>query len=329
MKILITGSAGYIGSCLYEALKNKYSIYAVDKDRPKIKKQKNFFLLNLLNKKKTDDLVKLVKPDLIIHLAGQSTIDHIKKKNEYKKNNIDITNNIIDIIKTNKIKHLIFSSTAAVYKVSNKLLNEKSILSPNNIYGKTKLRCEKEIKKKLLKSETNYIIFRFFNVCSSLYKYKIGELHKPETHLIPIIAEKIRSNKKFFIYGKNFKTNDKTCIRDYIHIKDIVTAFNKSVKYLQKNKYSRIINLGTKKGFSTLEIFEKFKELYKTKYFYPEPKYKKRRKGDVDKLICNNKKSFKILGWKPINSKIDKIIIDEINWLKYVYKKKYKRTTIY
>ena len=85
MKILITGSAGYIGSCLYEALKNKYSMYGVDKVRPKIKKQKNFFLLNLLNKKKTDDLVKLVKPDLIIHLAGQSTIDYIKKKMNTKK----------------------------------------------------------------------------------------------------------------------------------------------------------------------------------------------------------------------------------------------------
>ena len=86
MKILLTGSAGYIGSCLYEAIKNKYEIYGVDKVKPKIKKQKRFFLLNLLDKKRTDALIKFIKPDLIIHLAGQSTIDFIKKQNEYKKN---------------------------------------------------------------------------------------------------------------------------------------------------------------------------------------------------------------------------------------------------
>jgi UDP-glucose 4-epimerase len=329
MKILLTGSAGYIGSCLYEAIKNKYEIYGVDKVKPKIKKQKRFFLLNLLDKKRTDALIKFIKPDLIIHLAGQSTIDFIKKQNEYKKNNIKITNNLLDIIKTNNIKHLVFSSTAAVYKVSNKTLNEKSFLSPNNIYGKTKLQCEREIKKKLNKSITNFIIFRFFNVCSAMYEHRIGEFHEPETHLIPIIAEKLRSNKKFFIYGNNFKTTDKTCIRDYIHIKDIVDAFQKSIKYLKLNNQSRIINLGTNKGFSTLTIFQKFIKLYKENYSYPVPVYKKRRKGDISKLICDNKKSYRILKWKPKNSTISKIIRDEVNWLKYIYKKKYKRTTIY
>tara|TARA_Y100000389_G_C17462348_1_gene522818 strand:+ start:1836 stop:2825 length:990 start_codon:yes stop_codon:yes gene_type:complete len=329
MKILLTGSAGYIGSCLYEAIKNKHEIYGVDKVKPKIKKQKKFFLLNLLDKKKTNELIKFIKPDLIIHLAGQSTIDFIKNQNDYKKNNIKITNTLLDIIKTNKIKHFVFSSTAAVYKISNKALNEKSILSPNNIYGKTKLQCEKEIKKRLNKSKTNFIIFRFFNVCSSMYEHRIGEFHKPETHLIPIIAEKLRSNKKFFIYGNNFKTKDKTCIRDYIHIKDIVNAFQKSIKYLKLNNQSRIINLGTNKGFSTLKIFQEFIKFYKENYSHPVPVYKERRKGDISKLICDNKKSYRILKWKPTNSTISKIIRDEVNWLRYMCKKKYKRTTIY
>jgi len=329
MKILLTGSAGYIGSCLYESLKDKYEIYGVDKVEPKIKKQKRFFLLNLLNKKKTNKLVKLIKPDLIVHLAGQSTIDFIKNQNDYKKNNIQITNNLLEIIKNNRVKHLVFSSTAAVYKVSNRVLNERSSLSPNNIYGKTKLQCEREIKKKINKSITNFVIFRFFNVCSAIYEHKIGEFHNPETHLIPIIAEKLRSNKKFFIYGNNFKTKDKTCIRDYIHIKDIVDAIHKSIKYLKLNNQSRIINLGTNKGFSTLEIFQKFMKIYKGKYSYPKPIYKKRRKGDISKLICGNKKSYKILKWIPKNSNISKIIKDEVNWLRYISKKKHKRTTIY
>jgi UDP-glucose 4-epimerase len=328
LKILITGVAGYIGSCLYESIKKQFKVYGLDKVRPKIKKQKNFFLSNLLNKKKTDKIVKLIKPDLIIHLAGQSTIDFINKKDHYLKNNIKATENILDIIIDNKIKHFIFSSTAAVYKVSNKLMNENSTLSPNNIYGKTKLICEKQIRKKL-KLKSNYIIFRFFNVCSALNKHKIGELHKPETHLIPIIAEKLKSNKKIFIYGNNFNTKDKTCIRDYIHIEDIVDAFKKSINYLSSKNSSEIINLGTKKGFSTLQIFKHFLKLNKEKYTYKNPFYKKKRKGDIGKLICDNKKSLKILNWRPRNSKISKIIKDEINWLKYINSKKLKRVTIY
>lgn len=84
---------------------------------------------------------------------------------------------------------------------------------------------------------------------------KIGEMHKPETHLVPILAKKFKDNKKIYIYGRNYNTKDKTCIRDYIHIIDIMKAFDLGIKYLIKNKKSHIINLGTKKGFSNLKIF--------------------------------------------------------------------------
>ena len=168
------------------------------------------------------------------------------------------TKNILKSIKKNKIKHFIFSSTAAVYKTSNRKLTELSKLEPNNIYGKTKLSCEKQIINILKNKSTNYIIFRFFNVCSSLFSLKVGEIHNPETHLIPILAKKFKENKKIYIYGNNFKTTDKTCIRDYIHVADIVRAFQLGIEYLEKNNKSQIINLGSEKGLSTLEIFKKF-----------------------------------------------------------------------
>jgi UDP-glucose 4-epimerase len=328
MKILITGSAGYIGSCLFEYLKKKYTVFGTDKIIPKIKKQKNFFVCNLLDFKKINDIIKTIKPDIIIHLAAQSTVDFIDKKKEYIKNNTYVTRNIIRSIHKNKTKHFLFSSTAAVYKNSNKKLTEKSQLSPNNIYGKTKLDCEKLIINNINKgTKTNFIIFRFFNVCSSLISLKIGEMHNPETHLIPILSSKFKKNKKVFIYGNNFRTKDKTCVRDYIHIADIVKAFDKGIKYLLKNKKSEIINLGTKKGFSTLSIFKTFKNFYN--YKYKEPFFKKRRKGDVDKLICDNKKSYKILKWYPKFSVISKIIDDEKKWVNFIAKKKIIRKTVY
>ena len=327
MKILITGSSVYIGGCLFEYLKKKYEVYGIDKQIPKLKKQKNFFKCDLINYSKTNKIINLIKPSTIIHLAGQSTIDFIKNKKEYKKNNIIATKNILRSIKKNQIKNFIFSSTAAVYKSSNLKLTEKSILKPNNIYGKTKLSCEKEIFNSLNKNNTNFIIFRFFNVCSALFSLKIGEMHKPETHLIPILAKKFKENKQIHIYGNNYKTKDKTCIRDYIHISDIVKAFEFGIKYLKKNNKSQIINLGTKNGFSTLEIFKKFKSFFNYKFNHPF--FKKRRQGDSDKLLCDNTKAYKILKWKPKHSHILKIINDEIQWLNYIEKKNIYRKTIY
>ena len=328
MKILITGSAGYIGSCLFEYLKKKHEVFGTDKTFPKVKKQKNFIQCNLLNLNKIDKIIRDIEPEIIIHLAAKSTVDFIDKKKEYIKNNTIVTKNILKSIKKNNIKHFIFSSTAAVYKSSNNKLTEKSKLSPNNIYGKTKLDCEKQIIKNIDKAcKTNFIIFRFFNVCSSLFPLKVGETHNPETHLVPILAEKFNKNQKIYIYGNNFKTKDKTCIRDYIHIADIVKAFDKGITYLISNKKSEIINLGTKKGFSTLSIFKTFQKFYN--YRFEGPFFKDRRKGDVDKLICDNRKSYKILNWKPKHSIISKIIKDEKKWLNYMTNKKIIRKTIY
>jgi UDP-glucose 4-epimerase len=305
-------------------------VYVLDKSENKfcIKNKKAIYKkCDLTNFNKTNKIINLIKPSAIIHLAGQSTIDFIKNKKEYKKNNIIATKNILRSIKKNQIKNFIFSSTAAVYKSSNLKLTEKSTLKPNNIYGKTKLSCEKKIFNTLNKNNTNFIKFRFFNVCSALISLRIGEMHKPETHLIPILAKKFKENKEIYIYGNNYKTKDKTCIRDYIHISDIVEAFELGIKYLKKKNRSQIINLGTKNGYSTLEIFKKFKSFFN--YKFSHPLFKKRRQGDSGKLLCSNKKAYKILRWKPKYSHILKIINDEIKWLNYIEKKNIYRKTIY
>jgi len=156
---------------------------------------------------------------------------------------------------------------------------------------------------------------------------KIGEMHNPETHYIPILAKKFKQNKKIYIYGNNFKTKDKTCIRDYIHIADILRAFFLGIKYLRKNKKSEIINLGSGRGYSNLEIFNKFK--YFTNNKFKKVYFKKKRRGDIDQLVCNSKKAYRILKWESMNSNLSKIIKDEIKWLRFVEKNKIYRKTIY
>lgn len=307
-KILITGADGYIGYSLYKFLKKKHHVLGLDKNNDN---NKETYKINLLDKKKLSNFLKQLKPEIVLHLAGYSTIDNINNKQSYIKNNIQATKNLIKEMKNNKIKKIIFSSTAAVYNGKNRreLFTENSILKPNNIYGSTKLSSEKIIKKNKIK----YVIFRFFNVCSSMPNLSVGENHKPETHLIPLSIKKALKNKTFNIYGENYTTPDGTCVRDYIHIKDICRAFEKAISFLEKKK-SITLNLGSSKGFSVKQIIFKIKK--KLKSSKSKIKILKERPGDVARLVCQNNQAKHKLNWSPKFSNLNKIIDDEIIWQK-------------
>ncbi len=316
--ILITGVSGYIGSCLSLYLKKKYEITNLDK---KNNKYISINICDLLNFKKLNDILKKKKPKMIIHLAAQSLVDETINKEKYYQNNVMATKNLIMAMKNNNLTNLIFSSTAAVYKYSGKILNEKSLIKPKSNYAKTKLQCEKIIQN----SKINSIILRFFNVCSSLKINNkiIGEFHNPETHLIPTIVYKNLLKKNFFIYGKNYNTIDGTCIRDYVHISDICDAIDRSVTYLFKNdKKFQIINIGSSSRNTNMEILKKIEKITKIKSFY---NIVDRRKGDVDLLVCSNSKAKKILNWEPQKSNINNIIKGEIRWAKFLIKNHQKR----
>ena len=314
-KILITGAAGYIGSCVSFFLKKKFKILGLDKKKTHLLTIKKCDILNL---KLINNIIKKEKPDLIIHLAAQSLVDETINKNKYYKNNILATKNLIIAMNENNIRNIIFSSTAAVYKFKNKILNEKSALNPKSIYAITKLECEKIIKK----SGINTIVLRFFNVCSSIKIKKriIGEFHNPETHLIPTIVYKNLCKKNIYIYGDNYKTVDGTCVRDYIHIKDICCSIEKSIKFLfnNLNKFE-IINISSTSKNTNYEILKFVQKITKIKNNYTVVK---RRSGDIDFLSCSVLKAKQLIKWKPIYSNINNIIKDEIKWVNYLLKNK-------
>ena len=317
-KILITGANGYIGNCLFHILKNEFNVIGIDKKKSNNKK---VFQCNILNKSKFNSIIKREKPEVIVHLAAQSLVDETINKEKYYQNNVMATKNLIMAMKNNNLTNLIFSSTAAVYKYSGKILNEKSLIKPKSSYAKTKLQCEKIIKN----SRINSIILRFFNVCSSLKINNriIGEYHNPETHLIPTIVYKNLLKKKFFIYGKDYNTKDGTCIRDYVHIRDICNGIDKSIDYLLKNnKKFQIINIGSSSRNTNMEILQKIEKITKIKSIYS---IADRRKGDVDLLVCSNSKAKKILNWEPQKSNISNIIKGEIRWAKFLIKNNQKR----
>ena len=162
-------------------------------------------------------------------------------------------------------------------------------------------------------------------MASSLREKKIGELHNPETHLIPILINALYYKKNIQIYGNNYDTKDGTCLRDYIHISDILTGIEKSIIFLDKNK-SNIFNLGSGKCYSVLDVIRNCEKIIKKNANILS---KNLRKHDAAILMCNISKSDKILKWKPIKSNLKKIIQDEIWWFKYLKKKKIIRKYIY
>jgi len=304
--ILLTGCSGYIGQCLETYFNNK-ELIITDKNKPKYKTEKEFYKIDLLEKEKLKNIFNSKKINTVIHLAGKSLVDEKTEYKDYFRNNVIATRNLLNVMKTFKVKNIVFSSTASVYKASMKIVNENSKLEPISKYSKTKLMCEKLIRKNC----ENFITLRFFNVASSMPKLKRGENHKPETHLIPSFIQCALKNKNLRINGKNYKTKDGTCVRDYVHIKDICSAIKSSVKVIKNKK--QVINIGTNKGFSILEVIEKISKVSKKKIKF---KYYKRRKGDSPFLVSNFNKSKKVLRWKPINSNLNKIIKDEILWQK-------------
>lgn len=324
-KVLLTGSSGYIGSCFFQTFKNKLSIFCLDYKKPHFlnNSQKKYFIqCNLLNKKKLEKIICKIKPDLIVHLAAQSTVNEDIRWQSYYKNNIVATKNLIYLMKKYKVRKLVFSSTASVYKAKKNRLSEKDKLYPVSKYGKSKMIAENLIRKN---KNINHIILRFFNVCSAIKKPLIGELHDPETHLIPVSISKVFNNDVIEIFGNKYKTRDGTCERDYIHIKDICYAIYSSLNLIMKKEKNYILNVGNGKAISNLQIIKSLKKFFKKKIKF---KYISNRVGDNPRLFCDTRKAKKIIKWKSKNSKITKILKDEIRWHKYLIKHKIKRNLI-
>ena len=271
-KILITGGAGYIGQNLVSFfLKEKYKIYVIDNlstsdsMNPKLKKRIHFSKIDLTKENKVKFFFKKKNFDLIIHLAAFSGVQTFNK-NVLKSfnNNVLSTRNLVRYGFNKQKTKLIFSSSAAIYgKVSKDRVNESSDCEPVNYYGLSKLACESIIKNDLKEKKNNFAILRYFNVVGSSVDFKIN---KKVYSLFDIISDNIKRKKfKININGNSFNTKDGTPERDFIHIKDLCLIHKKAYEYLKKNK-KIILNCGSGKRYSVLEIIKEFERKIKRKF---------------------------------------------------------------
>ena len=271
MNILVTGGAGYIGSHIIELLVKKKTNKVIVLDNLStgykilINQKSKFFKGDINNKKIVNKLINKFNIDTIIHLAASLNVSEAQtNKKKYYRNNVTGTKNLLLSCRNTTVENIIFSSSCSIYGNIKGSVNERKKPNPQGYYAFTKYKGEQLIKKYASKFNYNFGILRYFNVAGASPSGKIGEIETSHGHLIKNIAiQSMNKKPKLNIYGINYNTKDGTCVRDYIHVTDLADIHIKGINYLKKNKKSFTLNCGYGKGYSVLQIANKFKKIKK------------------------------------------------------------------
>lgn len=317
-RVFVTGGAGYIGSHACKALAEQgYEPITLDNLSTGWKEAVKFGPfehVDILNEERLRDLFQKYQPFSVMHFAGLTQVGESKKYPDlYWKNNVLGSLNLIKSAVKKGCLNIVFSSTCATYgEQENVILDETSSQNPINAYGASKLAVEHMLADFKSAYGLKYVIFRYFNVAGADPASEIGEFHQPETHLIPLILDTInRKRDSLTIFGTDYNTPDGTCIRDYVHVCDLVDAHLLGMNWLTANKDSRSFNLGTGQGFSVREVIDQAKLITNQDVAIS---FGKRRPGDCAKLVSGSERAMTELGWSADRSNLKQMIRDAQRW---------------
>jgi len=302
IRILVSGGAGYIGTILCHYLYDKKIDFAVidnlsNSSLKFFRKNFIFYKGNINDLSILEKIYQEFRPTHILHLAASIDVNESEKdKKKYYNNNVFNSKKFINFYIKKKITNFLFSSTAAVYNVNSNKKKEYYKQTPANYYGHTKLLIENFLIKKKLKNKLNIKIFRFFNVVGADKNLRAGNVSKKSKHLFNNLSKSLFKKSIFYINGKNYKTKDGTCIRDFVDVNDLVKIIIFFIKEI-KNKYS-IFNIGNNKGYSVLDVLSSFNKILKCNIAY---KYISHRIGDAPNLVCDNKLLRKFYNYKFVS----------------------------
>lgn len=302
-KILVTGGAGYIGSFMVRHLKEKsFDVVIADNLSQGYKEAVKDFRLEIIDlvaeKEKLNLLFERERFDGVIHMAGFIQMgESFKNPSKYFQNNLMAALNVMDTMVKNKVSNFIFSSSAGVYGNPESLpIKEEDKKEPLNPYGETKYIIEKMLEWYDKAYGLKFMAIRYFNAAGGALDGSIGEDHPDESHLIPLIIKAALKGEKFTIFGNDYKTEDGTCVRDYIHVLDLVETHEIALRKLLEGSGSNFYNAGVSRGYSNKEVVEM---VGKVTGLSINVDYGPRREGDADSLYASNEKIKKELGWQP------------------------------
>ncbi|MBV7276969.1 UDP-glucose 4-epimerase GalE [Clostridiaceae bacterium UIB06] len=313
MSVLVCGGAGYIGShCVYELINRGEKVVVVDNlqtgHEQAVHPEARFYKGDIRDLEFLNKVFKENEIDSVIHFAANSLVgESMQLPFKYYDNNVHGTQVLLEAMVHNDVKKIVFSSTAAVYGEPECVpISENDRTRPTNTYGETKLSMEKMMKWTDKAYGVKYIALRYFNVAGAHENGLIGEDHNPETHLIPLILQvPLGKREKIMIYGDDYPTKDGTCVRDYIHVMDLIDAHILALSKLREGYDSDVFNLGNGSGFSVKEMIDAARKV--AGHEIPA-EIEERRAGDPAVLVAASKKARKILGWAPKYTNVEDII---------------------
>lgn len=319
MTTLVCGGAGYIGShAVAKLLDRGESVVVIDNlqkgHQQAVLDGAHFYDGDLRDEQFLDQVFAENEIDDVLHFAADSLVgESMEHPLRYYNNNVGGTMALVNAMVRHDVNRIVFSSTAAVYGEPEQIpVKETDTTEPTNTYGETKLTMEKMLKWVARAHSLTYTVLRYFNVAGADPKGRVGEDHDPETHLIPIVLEVAQGKRdKIMIFGEDYPTEDGTCIRDYIHVNDLVEAHLLALDRLKDGGESAIYNLGNGEGFSVKEVIQSARKV--TGKDIPV-EIAERREGDPARLVASSSLAMKELGWRPEYNDLEQIIETAWHW---------------
>ncbi len=326
MTILVTGGAGYIGShMVYELVAAGEKVVVLDNLSSgftwAVADEADLVVGDVGDAALTAKVIKDYNVEAIIHFAGFIIVpESVTDPLSYYDNNTSRTRTLLESAVKGNVKHFIFSSTAAVYGNPDKNpVFEDARLDPINPYGTSKLMTELMLRDTAFAHDMSYVALRYFNVAGADPMGRTGQSTPNATHLIKVASQAaLGQRERLDVFGTDYPTPDGTCIRDYIHITDLVRAHLDALTYLRKGKESDIFNCGYGRGYSVLEVAEAVKKASGVDF---NVNLVGRRAGDPAEIVAGAKRIREMLGWQPQLEDLDLIVSQALKWEKGLEKR--------
>ena len=317
--VLITGGAGYIGSHAVLAFRDAGTPVVVLDDlstghRERVPEDVPFVEGGAGDGALVRDLIAAHGIAAVVHFAGSIVVpESLADPLKYYRNNTCASRALIEACVAGGVRRFVFSSTAAVYGMPAAVpIPEDAPTAPINPYGASKLMTEWILRDTAAAQDFTYVALRYFNVAGADPKGRTGEDHDPETHLVPLVLQTALGQRAHItIYGEDYDTPDGTCIRDYIHVADLVDAHVLALKYVENGGAAVALNLGNGEGFSVRQVVDAARRVTGRDF---EVQVAARREGDPARLVADATRARDLLGWRPERADLDTQIADAWRW---------------